>query len=90
MKLNIIIAYKKKEIFKLLRSQMQVAVKVKETMRGLHSVHEIMIQHMQTDGKIKQLPVEEIKYKDGAKYVSFSYIEVQGVKAMGYRPNISG
>ena len=77
------------DLLKLLKSQIQVGVEVKDSMNGVHAVHEILIQNTQIDEKVKHdnFPIEKVIDKDGVnkKCAVFSCIEVKGVGANHYQ-----
>ena len=72
------------ELMSFKTSEVRVGVKVNETLSGLHSSHEIMIQQIQIDRKTKyeEQPIKEVNDEDGitTKYAASSYFIVKGVK----------
>ena len=65
------------ELLKLLREKTGVGIKAKETMSGLRSYHEILVDGMQLEEKIKQ---GEIVEGEGKQYVNLKQKEVRGKK----------
>ena len=70
---------------RILKSQIQVGVKEKESLSGIESVYEILMNNIQIDEKIQRIKmlIKEAIDKEGLekKYVIFSCIAMGGVKS---------
>ena len=70
---------------RILKSQIQVGVKEKESLSGIDSVYEILMNNIQIDEKIQRIKmlIKEAIDKEGLekKYVIFSCIAMGGVKS---------